>query len=103
MRGSDLAERTQQFACPIEILWKEKRVAPPDVVGRQVVLVVPAGEEPLRERAVGNDDAVVLSGPGHELVAITSQRKAELHLVGQHPGTERSIRLLPLRKGEVAH
>ena len=69
-----------------------------------IVRAVPAGrQEPLRQRAVGDDDPIVGLRPRQQLGLGPAGHQAVLHLVGQHRAAQRAVGVLPASQPEVAH
>ena len=77
-------------------------VAGPDPVRRAVDGVVLAGEQALRERAVGDDDPAVRLGVRHQVAFWPAVGEAVPDLVAQHPGAERVFGRDPAAQRVVA-
>ena len=120
VRVRHLAQGRDQFAGPVEVLREEQRIGGPQRVRRPAVPVVPAGEQPLGERAVGDHDVagrggerqqVPLRGPVDEAVAdLVAQHAAAQRLLGGAPAVQRVVADAylgdqpdPLQRAHAAH
>ena len=96
----DVAQRLQQRLDPPQVLGAEQRIHRPHAAG-PVVEAVLAAEQSLRQRAVGDHDAVLALGERHEIVEGAGVGEREMHLVADHRPPERRIGLLPPRQRVV--
>src|SRR2546423_305077 len=99
--GSDVPQRLQQVSPALHVLGQEQRVGRADAAWRVPAVVLPR-QEPLSQRAVGDDQAVALLGPRQHVVLGLAHDEAVLHLVAQHWSIEGAFRLLPPAQREVA-
>jgi hypothetical protein len=120
VRVRHLAQGRDQVGGPVEVLRQEQRAGGPQAVARAAVPVVPAGEQPLGERAVGDHDVagrggerqqVPLRGPVDEVVAdLVAQHAAAQRLLGGAPAVQRVVADAdladqpdPLQRAHAAH
>jgi hypothetical protein len=120
VRVRHLAQGRDQVPGPVEVLRQEQRAGGPEAVARAAVPVVPAGEQPLGERAVGDHDVagrggerqqVPLRGPVHEVVAdLVAQHAAAQRPLGGAPAVQRVVADAdladqpdPLQRAHAAH
>ena len=90
----DIAQRLQQRLDPAQVLGAEQRVHRPDAAG-PVVDAVLAAQQSLRQRAVGDHDAVLPLGERDQVVERLRVGEREVHLVADHRPSERGVGLLP--------
>ena len=88
VRVRHLAQGRDQVARPVEVLRQEQRVGGPEPVGRAVVPVVPAGEQPLGQRAVGDHEVAGRVGEREQVPLRGAVDEAVADLVAQHPGAQ---------------
>jgi hypothetical protein len=96
-----LAQHADQLAGTVKVLRQEQRVPGPDPVGGPVGPVVAAGQQALRQRAVGDHDP---AGPGGERQQVLLGRaisEAVADLVAQHPAAQRLLGAPPARQRVV--
>jgi hypothetical protein len=100
--AGDLTQRVDEVARALEVRRQEQRV-PPAHVGRDPVRVVPAAEQPLRERAVGDHEPAGRPRPRQQLALRRADGQAVAHLVREHRAAERCLGRAPLAQRAVAH
>lgn len=97
-----LAQGPDQAAGALQVRRHEIRAVRPNPVGRAVEPVVPARQQPLAERAVGDDQPPVPLGVGNQVFVGLPRDEAVAHLVAQHPGAECVLGLPPAAQRVVA-
>ena len=95
----DLAQDVEQRLDPAQVLGAEQRVDRPHPA-RAVVHAVPAAEQALGQRAVGDDDPVLALGERHQVLQRAGVGQRELHLVADHRPAERRRRPARQRSSE---
>jgi hypothetical protein len=120
VRVRHLAQGPDQVTGPVEVFRQEQRAGGPEAVARAVVPVIPAGEQPLGERAVGDHDVagrggerqqVPLRGPVDEVVTdLVAQHAAAQRPLGGAPAVQRVVadadladQADPLERAHAAH
>ena len=92
------AQRVQQLVTSGEVLVEEQRVGEANAAGPMVGVVL-GGEEPLGERAVGDDQPVIGGGERHEILIRAALGEAVLDLVAHDGRTERAVQLASIDRG----
>ena len=92
------SQRVQQLLTTAEVRVEEQRVGQADSAWA-VAGVVLGGEEPLGERAVGDDQPVIACGERHEIAVGLALGEAVLDLVGDDGRPERAVRLVASDRG----
>src|SRR4029077_21207354 len=68
VRVRHLTQDGDQVTGPVEVVREEERAGRPEPVRRPVGPVIPAGQQPLRQRAVGDHHAVVRLGERQQIL-----------------------------------
>ena len=102
VRVGDGAERVEQLRGSVQVLRQEQWVGQLGRTRRAPLAVVSAGQQPVRERAVGDDDAAVRPRVRQQLLLGRAVHEAVGDLVAQHPGAERVLGLAPAVERAVA-
>ena len=92
----------EQAGGPLEVVGQEQRVVGAHPGRWRVVEVVATAQQTLGQRAVGDDQPIVVLGVGHQLAVGLAHRQAVLHLVGQHGRSEQPFGGAPPQQVEVA-
>ena len=103
MRVRHLAQHPDQPGRALDVLREEQGVGPADPVGGQVVAVVAPGQQPLGQRAVGDDHAVLGLGVRQQVTLGGPLDEAVLDLVAEDRAAERGLRGPPAVQRVVAH
>jgi MFS family permease len=102
VRVGDLAQHGEQPRGSFQVDRQEQGAERPEPVSRPVARVVPAGQEPLGQRAVGDHHAAGLFGVRHQVGAWTGRDQVVANLVAEHAAAERLLRRLPAVERVVA-
>jgi hypothetical protein len=102
VRVRDLAEHGDQLPRPLEVLRQEQRIAGADAVRGPARTPVPARQQPLGQRAVGDHDAAVRCRERQQITLGLPVHEAVGDLVAEDPAAERLLGGAPALQPVVA-